>query len=160
MKSPTYNELTKSEMVDIILDFVKDNSEKYKISIGTDSQVQGMYVIFVTAIIVHRVGKGAIYFYDKKIVNKKFSLADRLFTEALYSIEMAHDLINDIKMRQYVFNDNGITNLEIHVDAGQNGETKNIVNSIVGMVKGSGFNVKIKPELYCASTVADKYTRR
>jgi len=50
--------------------------------------------------------------------------------------------------------------LEIHVDAGQNGETKNIVNSIVGMVKGNGFNVKIKPESYCASTVADKYTRR
>jgi len=159
MKSPTYNELTKSEMIDIILDFVKVNSEKYKISIGTDSQVQGMYVTFVTAIIVHRVGKGAIYFYDKKIVNKKFSLADRLFTEALYSIEMARDLINDIKMRQYVFNDNDLTNLEIHVDAGQNGETKNIVNSIVGMVKGSGFDVKIKPESYCASTVADKYTR-
>lgn len=48
-------------------------------------------------------------------------------------------------------------NLEIHVDVGQHGKTKEIIDEVVGMIIGSGFEVRTKPDSYGASTVADKY---
>jgi len=47
--------------------------------------------------------------------------------------------------------------LEIHVDIGQNGPTREMIKEIVGMIKGSGFFVKIKPEAFAAATLADKH---
>jgi predicted RNase H-related nuclease YkuK (DUF458 family) len=56
---------------------------------------------------------------------------------------------------------NGWENLdiEIHLDVGEQGKTKEIVREVVGMVTGSGFDARIKPESYGASSVADKYTK-
>jgi hypothetical protein len=47
--------------------------------------------------------------------------------------------------------------LEIHVDIGQKGPTKEMIREIVGMVRGNGFFVKIKPESFAASTLADRH---
>jgi len=52
----------------------------------------------------------------------------------------------------------GIT-FEFHIDVGTKGQTKSLINEMVGMVKGLNFVPKIKPESYCASTFADKYTK-
>ena len=49
-------------------------------------------------------------------------------------------------------------NLEIHVDIGENGRTKEMIDEVVGMIIGSGLAVRIKPQAYAASSVADKYT--
>jgi predicted RNase H-related nuclease YkuK (DUF458 family) len=46
--------------------------------------------------------------------------------------------------------------LEIHVDIGTVGPTKEMIKEIVGMVKGSGFFVKIKPDSFAATSLADK----
>jgi predicted RNase H-related nuclease YkuK (DUF458 family) len=158
MKSPTYGNLTIAETVNNISNFIKSHPGDYKFIIGTDSQMYGNSAIFVTAMIVHRVGKGAIYFYDKKWVRRKFGLADRMFAEAGYSIELASNLVNEINRQHCPFCDD-ISKLEIHIDVGQNGDTREVVSAVVGMVKGSGFNVKVKPDSYGASTVADKYTK-
>ena len=50
-------------------------------------------------------------------------------------------------------------NVEIHLDVGKNGPTGELIREVVGMVTGSGFDAKIKPDSYGASTVADKYTK-
>jgi hypothetical protein len=42
---------------------------------------------------------------------------------------------------------------------GKVGETKELIREIVGMVTGSGFEARIKPDSYGASKVADKYTK-
>ena len=49
-------------------------------------------------------------------------------------------------------------NLEIHVDIGENGRTKELIDEVVGMIIGNGLAVRIKPHAYAASAVADKYT--
>ena len=49
--------------------------------------------------------------------------------------------------------------VEIHLDVGNNGATKTLIKEVVGMVVGSGFNARIKPDSYGASSVADKYTK-
>ncbi|HHX50219.1 MAG TPA: hypothetical protein GX711_02130, partial [Clostridia bacterium] len=59
------------------------------------------------------------------------------------------------------FSENGQHDLdvEIHLDIGPNGSTKELIREIVGMVVGNGFEAKIKPDSPGASKVADKYTK-
>jgi predicted RNase H-related nuclease YkuK (DUF458 family) len=46
----------------------------------------------------------------------------------------------------------------IHADVGENGQTKDMIKEVVGLIKGNGFEPKIKPESFVASTVADRYS--
>ena len=50
-------------------------------------------------------------------------------------------------------------NVEIHLDVGENGQTRGLIREVVGMVVGSGFDARIKPDSFGAMTVADKYTK-
>ena len=47
---------------------------------------------------------------------------------------------------------------EIHADIGENGETKAMIQEVVGMIRAHNFEAKTKPESYAASKVADRYT--
>jgi len=54
------------------LEFIEEKPDyQYRLVVGTDSQPKnGHGVDFVTAIVVHRVGYGGIYFW-KRIIDKK-----------------------------------------------------------------------------------------
>ncbi len=152
--SPSKGPLTWEEVVADLLDYVtEDPSFSYKIIIGTDSQVREE-THFVTAIVVHRVGKGARYFYCRRTYENIRSLKQRIFMEAATSLEIASKLAQSLAERGHLELD-----VEIHLDIGQNGETKGLIRDIVGMITGSGFDAKIKPYSCGASTVADKYTK-
>jgi predicted RNase H-related nuclease YkuK (DUF458 family) len=153
--SPTHGELELPAVREHILTFLAGEPErKYKIVVGTDSQPHnGAGVDFVTAIVIHRVGSGGIYFW-KRIVNKKhYVLRQRIYEEATMSLVMAETVLA-------LLHKDGITkyDVEIHVDIGKFGDTREMINEIVGMIRGSGYTVKIKPESYAASKVADRYT--
>ncbi len=138
-----------------ILTFLaSDPEKKYQLVIGTDSQPHnGAGVDFVTAIVIHRIGVGGIYFW-KRIVNKKhYVLRQRMYEEATMSLAMAETVL-------VLLHKDGITkyDVEIHVDIGKFGDTREMIAEIVGMIRGSGYAVKTKPESYAASKVADRYT--
>lgn len=153
--SITYGLLNLSEVREKILQFMeKLPQEKYQIVIGTDSQPKnGSGIDFVTAIVVHRIGTGGIYFWKRIVEVKGMVLRNRIYKEATLSLVAADEFLN-------VFEKDGITkyDVEIHVDIGNKGETKEMITEIVGMIKGSGFKVKTKPESYGASKVADRHT--
>lgn len=154
-QSPTYGALALAELREKILNFLRHDPEReYHIVIGTDSQPHnGSGVDFVTAVVVHCVGTGGIYFW-KRIVNKKhYVLRQRMYEEATMSLDMAETFLD-------LFRNDGITkyDVEIHVDIGTKGDTRDMIAEIVGMVRGSGYRVKTKPESYAASKVADRYT--
>ena len=154
-QSPTYGELELAQIRDKILAFLSAEPEKkYQLVVGTDSQPHnGSGVDFVTAVVVHRIGTGGIYFW-KRIVNKKtYVLRDRMYAEATMSLEMAETVLA-------LLHRDGITkyDVEIHVDIGKFGDTRDMISEIVGMIRGSGYAVKTKPESYAASKVADRYT--
>jgi predicted RNase H-related nuclease YkuK (DUF458 family) len=46
----------------------------------------------------------------------------------------------------------------IHADIGEQGQTRDMIKEIVGLIKGNGFEPKIKPESFVASTIADRYS--
>ena len=154
-QSPTYGGLELVQIREKILEFLAAEPErKYRLVVGTDSQPHnGSGVDFVTAIVVHRVGVGGIYFW-KRIVNKKiYVLRQRMYEEATMSLEMAETVVA-------LLHQDGVTkyDVEIHVDIGKFGDTREMIQEIVGMIRGSGYTVKTKPESYAASKVADRYT--
>lgn len=153
--SPTYGSLSLAEVRKKILQFMEaDSQAKYHLVIGTDSQNKnGGETDFVTALVVHRLSRGGIYFWRRRIEKKTYLLRARIYQEALLSLALADDFLE-------ITRHDGISrfDVEIHVDIGKYGETREMINEIVGMVRGQGYGVQIKPEAYGASKVADRHT--
>lgn len=153
--SPTFGPLTVDVLREKTLNFIETAPEKkYHLIIGTDSQPKnGQGADFVTAVVIHRVGYGGIYFWKRIIEDKKMVLRTRIYHEAALSLSCAEEILQ-------VFRDDGITkyDIEIHVDIGAFGSTKDMISEVVGMVRSFGFNVKTKPDSYGASKVADRHT--
>ena len=120
---------------------------------GTDSQLREE-VCYVTAIIILRAGRGGRFYYVKEREKVKLSLKQRIYYETSKSLSVAAKIAEKLTA-------NGLADLdiEIHLDVGEHGETKEIIREVVGMVVGSGFDARIKPDSYGASKVADKYTK-
>lgn len=152
--SPSHGVMTLDNVFEDLRQFVLADAEaNYKLIVGTDSQTYHD-VLFVTAIIIHRVGKGARYFYKKTRRPEMPGLRQRIFYEASLSLKTAGELTERLAEM-----DSSGVNVEIHLDVGRHGDTKDMIREIVGMVTGSGFEARIKPESYGASTVADRYTK-
>jgi len=153
--SPTLGTITFQRMFAEIEQYLRQSPEDtYKLIVGTDSQSRENEVTFVSAIVVHRVGKGARYFYQRRTLRPMSSLRQRIFYEASLSLTLAGRLAERLAQSGYEQ-----SNIEIHLDVGEHGETRELIREIVGMVAGSGFHARIKPESFGASTVADKYTK-
>jgi predicted RNase H-related nuclease YkuK (DUF458 family) len=152
--SPTKGALPYDRLITDLLDYVAEAPDaKYKLIVGTDSQTRAD-VCFVTAIIVHRLGKGARYYYRRRHQPKMRSLRQRIFYETAISLAMAEKLAASL-----VETGADALNVEIHLDVGENGDTRELIRDVVGMVTGSGFHAEIKPRSYGASKVADRYTK-
>ncbi|SQD93182.1 conserved protein of unknown function [Candidatus Bipolaricaulis anaerobius] len=152
--SPTLGRLSFQEVVDEILAMMAAAPEApYEVVVGTDSQIYADEVDYVSAIVVHRVGRGGRYFWRREKDERPQSLRERIYREAWLSYETAEELIRALK-------DRGVSGfqLEIHVDIGRNGRTRDLVEEVVGMILGVGYRVRTKPEAYAASAVADRYT--
>lgn len=153
--SPTYGSLTLAGVRSKILAFIGSAPEyKYQLVIGSDSQPKnGQGCDFVTAIVVHRAGFGGIYFWKRIVEKKSLVLRARIYQEATMSLATAEEFLQ-------AFKNDGITkyDVEIHVDIGKFGQTREMISEVVGMIRGSGFIVKIKPDSYGASKVADRHT--
>ncbi len=157
--SPTKGPLALEGVIDEIALFVGESAEhSYRIVIGTDSQAKRTNgeaeIDFVTAVVVHRIGYGARYFWKREKQKRKYVLREKIYTETIKSLEFAESFVPKIRDR--------ITSakydLEIHIDVGPIGPTRDMIKEIVGMVRGSGYTPKTKPESYGASSVADRHT--
>ena len=157
--SPTKGPLVVADMISDMAAFVdEDPSGFYSLIIGTDSQARmgdGKDEIdFVTAIVVYRKGRGARYYWRKTKLNTKPVLRDKIYTETLMSLDVAQKIVPEIRAKispaKY--------DLEIHIDVGPLGPTREMIKEVVGMVNGNGFVAKTKPDSWGASSVADKHT--
>jgi len=151
--------MTIEKMVTELVEFMDEEPDNsYRLVIGTDSKSQKLdrarSVDFVTAVVIHRQGKGGRYFWQKNRKEKMKSLRDKIYTETLLSLALAQKLVPELKKKI-----NGERyRLEIHIDVGQNGPTREMIKEVVGIVNGNGFTAKTKPESYGASVIADKHT--
>lgn len=158
-RSPSNGPVSVSRVIKEIAEFVEEEpSSFYRVVIGTDSQAKRINgkseIDFVTAVVVHRIGKGAKYFWRRDRVTKKPVLREKIYTETLMSLDLAQDIVP--KLRAAVSPSK--YDLEIHIDVGALGPTRDMIKEVVGMVNGNGFTAKTKPESWGASSVADKHT--
>ncbi|MEK7658122.1 MAG: ribonuclease H-like YkuK family protein [Patescibacteria group bacterium] len=141
-------------VVSEIIRFMKDDEgSKYKIIVGSDSERrENNSADFVTAIIVHRTGNGGRYFWRRLELGKIYNLRSRIIQEVLLSLDGAKEILAALKSFNAPHFD-----FEIHVDIGENGETKSMINEVMGMVRAHNFEARTKPDSYAASKVADRH---
>ncbi len=158
VNSPSLGRVSFSRMMKELKNYImEDQKRNYTIVIGTDSQ-QYLQTDFVTAIVIHRVGAGGRYFWTRETKENLHSLRQRIYLEALRSLEVAQFMTSHIRDILKEERDKSRFNIEIHVDIGENGKTRDMIKEVVGMIRGNGFEVKTKPLGYGAFVVADKHT--
>mgnify|MGYP001593936128 CR=1 FL=1 len=149
--------LTLGRVFEEIILYVKAQPERsYQIIVGSDSASQNP-VSLVTALTLWRVGNGGVHFWVES--DKKFfhTLRDRIYEEAMQSLTLAQEIRSGLRERlgeDFFWDDK----IRVHIDIGENGPTRDLIDQVVGMVKGFGFEAVIKPGSFGASQVADRHT--
>jgi len=181
-RNPTNGLLNLKEVVKELTKYRNNNlNSEYKVFIGTDSEERENRIDFVSVIAIHRIGNGGRYFWLRNYEKHKVDRRSRILKEATMSLALAYALleqelennhipvatgksiieaIKEIEHQSFGNINKDIIlrdGLEIHVDIGNNGPTRAMIKEITGMIRGSGFNVKIKPEACAAANVADRY---
>ena len=114
--------------------------------VGTDSKQRAYHTDYVTAVAILHPGSGGRIFYKRLREQQSPSLSHKLFLETQLSLEVAQ-LLDAEEMGPIV----------VHVDA--NDDLKHMsskyVKALAGMVVGYGFQVRVKPNSWCATHVAD-----
>ena len=160
MRSITYGEVSMERIVEIIDGYVSKNPHsEYQVIVGTDSQnFDKTKIVLVIAVIEKR--KGGIFFYEITNVTKITNIKQKLYTETQMSLDCATQLMDAFEKG---FEETGFdytkVQFSIHVDAGFNGPTKEVIPEIVGWVKSCGYDVHVKPESFVASSIADKLSK-
>ena len=161
-QSVTHGQLGVEDVISYIKAFLEEEPDAdYSLVIGTDSHEKSgrkgsKDVSLVTAVLVHRKGFGGKYFWKRITESNIHSLREKIYAETMSSLNFASTFVPLLKkdlngaMPDY--------NLEIHIDVGEHGDTRDMIKEVVGMVTGNGYVAKTKPEAYGASYVADKHT--
>lgn len=144
-----------------IVAYVREDSDsRYRIIVTTDSpgrEGRDLIVPFSTVIAIHRIGRGGRVIIHRTSRDDIVTFRDRIYRETILSITLAQELRAGLASHideDYLLSEN----FEVHADVGENGKSRQMVREVVGMITGSGFNVKIKPEAVGVH-IADRFVR-
>ena len=166
MKWKRNEKLIEEPIVDYLEKLIEQELAKgftLKVSIGTDSQKaeKGTYK-FATVILISTsqdlggiiVGRGGMiisstYYHGFKQTNKEL-VNERMVFEVGKSIEVAYELAPLLDLYEIP--------LEIHADINPNPEheSNKALQQAIGYILGMGYQFKVKPEAWAASSAADK----
>lgn len=166
--SPSKGDLEFNEVIKEIYNYISAEPEFfYDIVVGCDSPSSDK-PFFPIAIVVLKTGAGGRFFlkkmsypdnYLKKFANVVTNWKNRILQEVYLSCELALSLRETLEKEfgkatptfNYQFQ-------YIHADVGEQGKTKGMVKEVTGLIRGHGFEPRIKPVSFAASVVADRYT--
>jgi len=153
-QSPSGMQLSAQEVSGEIIKFMnEDKSKKYKLTIGSDSLLyRDKQADFITAIVVHRIGAGGRYFWRREKLGNFHTLRDRIYQEVVFSLDVSKEILAYLKSA-----DAPHFSFEIHVDVGDTGDTKTLIQEMTGMIRAMNYEVATKPHSYAASSIADKH---
>ena len=163
--NPTRGNLSAEKVIEEMIGYIKEKPEKfYDIIVGCDSS-SGEEPHFPVAVAILRVGEGGRFFLKKikypSPMNKKFvNWRNRILEEVLLSCDLALFLRENFQKEIQKINSENLHYQfrYIHADIGENGQTKDMIKELTGLIRGNGFEPKIKPEAYVASVIADRYS--
>jgi len=156
--NPTNGYLKTEEVLKEVKKYIFQKPESfYDIVVGCDSS-SGKEPHFPVVLVVLRKGEGGRFFLkrvsykDRKFYNWK----ERILQEVTLSCELALFLREKIEKEVGLFKNYQFR--YIHADIGEKGATQDMIKEIVGLIRGNGFEPKIKPEAFAASIIADRYS--
>lgn len=160
--SPTYGEVTIAEMVEIIKAAVRNNPDcEHDLIIGSDSQSHGNKKTgttkYVLVVALHNVGKGGIFFYHTWKHKIAPNIRQKLTTETQISLMCANSLLDVFELDNTF--DYTELKFSIHVDAGYDGASRELIPELTGWVRSEGWICETKPDSFVASTIADKISK-
>lgn len=160
--NPTKGNLKIEGVIDELIKYMSEKSEKfYDIIVGCDSSSEEE-PHFPVAVVILRVGEGGRFFL-KRIAykgRKFFNWKTRILEEVFLSCQLALYLRENFE-KKIINSENKNFHYQlryIHADIGENGATRDMIKEVIGLIRGNGFEPKIKPESFAASTVADRYS--
>ena len=159
--NPSRGYLQFNQVVGEIIRYIQEVPDRfYDVIVGCDSSSSDSPE-FPLAVVVLRKGEGGRFFLKKiHYQNKKFyHWKTRILEEVFLSCELALDLREALQDKIALLET--IPNYQfryIHADVGEVGQTKEMVKEVTGIIRGNGFEIKLKPKAFAASSVADRYT--
>lgn len=158
----TAGALSLAEVLEEMIRYMKARPERtYEIIVGCDSSATEDPT-FPVAIVILRKGEGGRFFLRRvhyPAPRKFYNRHERILEEVLLSCELALWLRENFATRMAQEEQPLPYELKyIHADVGENGATKDMIREVVGLIRGNGFEAKIKPESFVASSVADRYS--
>lgn len=150
--------ITHEELIQRLKQKIEQNKgQKFSLIFGADSQEfidkhNQNVIVYCTAIALHIIGNGGIFFIKKEKTFEKIHLSTRLFNEVQLALTEAE------KLKKIGLLDS-VDKIEIHCDVGNNGKSRDYAAAVKGMVEGFGYKGFIKPEASAASVIADRHTK-
>jgi len=140
----------------ILTDITETSTDNLEFIVGADSQWAKGRITYTVVIVMIMKGKGAKGYYKKQITSRDHSVSmqQRLFTETYQAVEVAVWLNPILEQIGYEVK-------EIHCDINVDKKypSNEVMQTILGYVKGMGFEGKVKPDAWAANTVADFRTK-
>lgn len=135
----------------------EDTSANYLLVIGTDSQVKKRKLTYVSVLcLINEDTKKLRMFHSRESSKLKYkiSIIERMIQEVMKSVHLLEEVENSTLVEKI-----GKNSLQIHIDVGYNGDSKKAIPTCMGIAKGKGVDVRIKPDSFIASAVADHLTK-
>lgn len=162
------NGMSFDEVFDHIITFMRKNPcGKYRLMIGTDSQVHPLKTTFITGIVIQNVGKGVWACIRELMIPRRMEqLHERISFETSLTEEIVSMFTEKRKNQMieiilpFLYHGASFT-LEGHIDigAGQRNKTREFVEEMVNRIGSMGFEPKIKPHAFVASCYANRFTK-
>jgi len=158
--NPTRGNISFEKAIKEMIDWMAEDPEKfYDVIVGCDSS-SSEEPHFPVAVVILRKNAGGRFFLKRvKYKNKKFfNLHQRILEEVLLSCSLALKLREALKKESDKLASLKYQFKYVHADIGEGGATKDMIKEVTGLIRGNGFEPKIKPEAYVASVVADRFS--
>jgi uncharacterized protein len=140
-------------------EYLKEEIKTYtknggKIYVGSDSMLRPEKCSFAAVIALHDNSKKIARYYYKKINDKSESYLD-------LKIKILEEVNLSIQVAQYILEICPDADIELHVDIGTKKAnlTSKLHSMISGWVTGMGFEIKVKPNSWASSSIADWHTK-
>jgi len=158
--NPTKGSLSLEEVLEEMVAYMREKPHlKYEVIVGCDSSATEDPT-FPVVIVMLRKGEGGRFFLKRVHYDSRPfpSRRERILQEVLLSCQLALWLKDNYATR--VAQEKGLEyNFQyIHADVGERGITRDMIKEVTGLIRGNGFEPKIKPYAFAASTVADRFS--
>ena len=157
--SPTKGSLSLPEVLEEMVVYMQEEPhKKYEVIVGCDSSATTDPTFPVVIVVLRKKAGGRFFLRRIHYPARPFpSRRQRILEEVLLSCQLA--LLLRENFGQFALR-HGVTYdfQYIHADIGENGITRDMIKEVTGLIRGNGFEPKIKPESFAASSVADRYS--